>query len=191
MTQEIYGVWPGSDDYSHEIVLRSRTRTVGLKLLNGAQSLRIIPPSRQPPPVKLEQNSWHNGRGAEVWIPNSYNFYNSRDAWTSTPQKLHPTLLYQWYTGFRDAEQHMPQSGDTHQWVPLYAGSGSDPNRRYLDVAFTASASSSRERWFMILRKKGTPTDSINCRMFADSGGNPGTLVQNVSVTAASVGDPS
>lgn len=189
MAQDIYGVFPGSDDYSHEVVLKSRNRTVALKLLNGAQSIRIIPPQRQPPPIKLEQNSWHNGRGAEVWTPNSYNFYDSCSAWTSTPNKLHPAPLYQWYTGFRDAEANMPQSGDTHKWLPLYAGSGSDPNRRYQSVAFTASATSNRERCFLILRKKGTP-GTLTVEWCDTSSGSPGTVQKTVTKTATDLTDP-
>ncbi len=187
--QDIYGVEPGSEDYSHEVVISARGKRYGLKLLNGPASVRIIPPPRQPPVIKLEQNSWHAGRGAEVWTPNAYNFYDSQNAWTSTPNKLHPTLLMQWYTGMRDAEMNMPSSGDTHKWVPLYAGSGSDANRRCIDVPFTVSASSNRERWFFILRKKGNP-GTLTSQLTIDSGsGTPGTVSQTVSKAASDLPD--
>ena len=187
--QDIYGVFPGSDDYSHEVILKSRGRKIGLKLLNGEGSIRLNPPPRQPPPMTLEQNSFHGGRGAEVWVPNANNFYDSQNAWTSTPNKLHPTLLMRWYTGFRDAEMNMPVPGDTHKWVPLYAGSGDDPNRRLLAVAFTASASSNRERWFMILRKKGKP-GTLTAVAATDSGGNPNAVIRTVTKTASDLSDP-
>lgn len=188
MPQDIFGVEPGSDDFSHEVVLSSKGRKYGLKLLNGVSSVHIIPPQRQPPPLKLEQNSWTNGRGAEVWTPNAQNFYDSANAWTSTPNKLHPTLLQRWYTGFRDAETNMPDSGDTHKWLPLYPGSGSDPNRRYQSVSFTASASSNRERCFLIIRKKGKP-GTLTLEWCADSAGSPGSASKTVTKTYADVTD--
>jgi hypothetical protein len=188
MAQEISGVEPGSDDYTHEVVLNFRGRRIGLKLLNGVQSVRIIPPGRQPPPMKLEQNSFHLGRGAEVWTPNASNFYDSSNAWTSTPNKLHPALLMQWATGFRDAEMNMPASGDTHKWLPLYPGSGSDANRRYQDVSFTASATSNRERCFLIIRKKGTP-GTLTLEWCTNSGGNPNTVSKTVTKTSSDVSD--
>lgn len=186
--QDIYGVEPGSDDYSHEVVLNFRGKRLGLSLLNGPQSLRIIPPGRQSPPMKLEQNSFHMGRGAEVWTPNASNFYDSQNAWTSTPNKLHPALLMQWATGFRDAEANMPASGDTHKWVPLYPGSGGDENRRYLDVKFTASASSNRERCFLILRKKGKP-GTLTMQWCTDSGGDPSTVSRTITKSYSDLTD--
>lgn len=189
-TQDIFGVEPGSEDYSHEVVITPKGKqSIGLKLLNGVSSVRILPPPRQPPPITLEQNSWHNGRGAEVWTPNAYNFYDSLNAWTSTPNKLHPTLLMQWATGFRDAEMNMPANGDTHKWVPLYPGAGSDPNRRYLSVSFTASVSSNRQRDFFIIRKRGNPTADLTMELCSDSGGSPDSILKSVAKTAASFND--
>lgn len=188
MAQEIYGVFPGSDDYSHEVVLSAGGRKYGLKLLNGASSARIIPPHRQEPPVTLEQNSWHQGRGTEIWSPRANSFYDGANLWSITQNKLHPTLLQQWYTGFRDAEMNMPAASDTHKWLPLYAGSGSDPNRRYQSVSFTASVSSNRERSFLIVRRKGTP-GNLNVEWCNDSSGSPGTVQRTATVTTASAPD--
>ena len=189
MAQEISGVFPGSEDATHEIVLSSRGRKFGLKLLNGVSSVHIIPPQRQPPPTKLEQNTWQGGKGAEVWLPNAGNFYNSLNAWTSTPNKLHPAPLFRWAEGFRDVEHNMPTASDTHKWVPLYAGSGSDPNRRYLSVSFTASASSNRERCFLIIRRKGAPTGNVTVEWCADSSGSPGTAQKTVTKAIADFPD--
>lgn len=186
--QEITGVEPGSDDYTHEIVLSARGIRFGLKLLNGVSSIHIIPPQRQPPPVKLEQNSWTNGRGDEVWYPNRMSFYDAANAWTSTPNKLHPALLMRWYTGFRDAEMNMPGTTDTHKWLPLYPGSGSDPNRRYQSVSFSASASSNRERSFLIIRKKGKP-GTLTLEWCSNSSGDPGTVQKTVTKTASDLSD--
>lgn len=188
MPQEIFGVEPGSDDFSHEIALTSKGRRYGLKLLNGVNSVHIIPPPRQAPPSKLEQNSVQNGRGAEVWIPNANQFYDSLNAWTSTPNKLHPAPLQRWYTGFRDAEMNMPDSGDTHKWVPLYAGSGSDPYRRYLSVSFTASATSNRERSFLIVRRRGTP-GTLTVEWCKNSGGSPSAVDKTATKTISDAPD--
>lgn len=189
MVQDISGVFPGSEDATHEVVLSSRGRKFGLKLLNGVSSVRIIPPQRQPPPTKLEQNTWQGGKGAEVWMPNGGNFYNSQNAWTSTPNKLHPAPLFRWYDGMRDVEHNMPTPSDTHKWVPLYAGSGSDPNRRYQSVSFTASATSNRERCFLIVRKKGSPTGNLTVEWCGNSSGSPGTVQKTVTKTSADFAD--
>jgi len=185
VAQEIFGVEPGSEDYSHEVVLSARGKKYGLKLQNGVSSMRMIPPQRQPAPIKLEQNSWHNGRGVEVWRPNANNFYDSNNAWTATPNKLHPTLLMRWTTGMRDAEMNMPGSTSVHTWKPLYTGSG---NTRYLDVAFTASASSNRGNSILIVRRKGTPGNLI-CEWCLNSAGNPGTVQKNVTRTISDAPD--
>ena len=188
MPQELFGVEPGSDDFSHEVVLSARGRRYGLKLLNGPSSLRLIPPPRQAPPIKLEQNSWHMGRGAEVWTPNAYNYYDSANAWTSTPNKLHPTLLQQWYIGFRDAEMNMPEAGEQNRWLPLYNGSGADPNVRYRSVAFTASATSNRQRCIMIFRRRGTP-GTLTMEWNADNSGSPGAASKTITKTTTDAPD--
>jgi len=182
MAQEIYGVKPGSDDYSHEIVLKARGKRYGLKLLRGTSSLHVIPPRRQAPPMTLEQASFHRGRGAETWTQNTASVYDTHNAWDGTPNKLHPTLLMQWTTGMRDAEMNMPGSGDVHVWKPLYAGTGSDTNRRYLSVSFTASATSNRERSWFILRKRGTP-GTVTVEWCSDSAGSPGTVQKTATPT--------
>lgn len=190
MAQDIFGVEPGSDDYSHEVVISSGAKKYGLKLQRGVKSIHIIPPPRQSPVIKLEQNSWHAGRGAEIWFPNAYNFYDSMNMWTTTPNKLHPSPLLRWYSGMRDAETNMPVAGSSLQWIPLYAGSGSDPYRRYLDVSFIASATSNRERCFLIFRRRGTPKDNLlTVEWCTDSGGNPNTVSKTVTKTITNFPD--
>jgi hypothetical protein len=193
MAQQISGVFPGSSDYSHDLVLSSKGKRFGFLFPNGPQDLRPIPPQRQPPAYPLNQNSWHGGRGVEVFSPNQYAFYDSKDMWTTTPNKLHPQLLTRYAEGFRDAEMNWPDSGDTFVWKPLYTDVSAG-NYRYLDVAFTASASSNRERCFLIIRRKvpagvsGAP-GTLTVEWCPNSSGDPGSASKTVTKVSTDAPD--
>ena len=192
MAQDIYGVEPGSTDYSHEIVLKSGGKSIGLHLLNDIQSLRPVPPPRQPPVTPVHQASWHTGRGVETWTPNQYGFYDSAQMWTTTPNKLHPQLLIRWATGIRDAEMNMPDQGKTHIWKSLYNDSGAG-DYRYLDVAFSASATSNRRKCVMIIRRKvvsGVDNSStLTLEWCPNSAGKPGAAAKTITKTYSNLPD--
>ena len=185
MAQEISGVFPGSSDNSHDLVLSSGGQRYGFHFPNGPQDLRPIPPQRQPPAFPVNQNNWVNGRGVETWVPNQFAFYDAKDMWTTTPNKLHPQILTRWAVGFRDAEMNMPDTGDTFIWKPLYTDTAAN-NYRYMDVAFTASASSNRQRCFLIIRRKvpagvtGAP-GTLTLEWCANSSGDPGSASKTIT----------
>lgn len=193
MPQQINGVYPASTDASHDIVLTAGRKRYAFRFNSGEGDLRPLVPQRQNPAFPISQNSWHRGRGAEVYYPNQFDYYDARDMWTTTPNKLHPQLLFRWAVGMRDAEMNFPDSGDSMVWKPLYTDTGAG-NYRYLSVSFTASASSNRERCFLIVRKKvpagvtGSP-GTLTVEWCSDSSGSPSTVQKTVTKTATDAAD--
>lgn len=171
--------------------------TVALQDVNGGwygftvdlNKIRERQTNASPPQQKIGQQSFHGGRGVETWLPNSFGFYDSKDAWTSTPGKAHPTMLWRFAKNI-DGElkfQDMNMPGSQLQiWKPLVGIAYS--------VAVTASETYSAAYSMLIVRKKvaagtvGKP-GTLTVEWCIDSGGSPSTVQKTITAAATDMPD--
>jgi hypothetical protein len=179
-------VRPNGDQDKYSIALMDRGgRWWGLDV-----PLPQIYPSTANPPPPLERvylNSFHAGRGFDKFIPDQFGFYQSYNGWSTTPGKYHATLLQKWGRGLRNVDFNMPDANGV-TWKPLVGST------KYLSVSFVASASYNAEKIVLLIRKKvpagtvGAP-GTLTVELRENAGGNPGTLMQTVAITADDVAD--
>lgn len=182
MATPVSNVYPGSTTYTHEVALRRPNGQVyGLRLKDGAQSVKNIANQNQPPFEQIKQHSFHLGRGWENVLSQQHmGFFDSRNAWTLTPAKLHPTMLMQFAKGLRS--QDFLWATTDIIWKKI--NSTNDP---YLDTTFTSTGVTATHLQFYI-RRKGNP-GTLTIDLCSDSSGDPSTVRQTVSVTKSNVTD--
>ena len=121
MPTPVSNVFPGSTTYTHEVALRRPNGQIwGLRMADGARSLRDAMPQTNPPFQTLNQYSFHLGRGWENVIgKNHMGYWDSKDAWTLTPAKLHAAPLMQWGLGLVSQDIHWLQTGVQNEYKKI------------------------------------------------------------------------
>ena len=190
MPTPVSNVYPGSTTFTHEVALRRPNGQVwGLRLKDGAKSMRDSSPQTQPPFENVKQYSFHLGRGWENFLPSNHmGFWDSKDAWTLTPAKLHPSPLMHWSRGINDQDIHWLQTGVENEYTNIIwkkIGTAGDP---YLSAQFTSTGVTPTRLNFFI-RRIGNP-GTLTVEVVENSSGNPtGTVRQTVTVTTSDVTD--
>lgn len=191
MPTPVSNVYPGSTTYTHEVALKRPNGQVwGLRLADGAKSLRDSAPQTNAPFDLLSQYSFHLGRGWENFLNNNHmGYWDSKDAWTLTPAKLHPSPLMQWGRGIVPQDIHWLQTGMQTEYKKIVWRKIGTPGDKYLSVSFTSSGVSSASRILFYVRRKGNP-GTLTVEVVSNSGGNPtGTVRQSITVTKSDITD--
>ena len=185
--------YPGAKGYTHEVSLGVKGEVFGLLLEGGAKGVdeTMQEPDNllvnkqggkfgdwEPGMSHIEQRSWHNGRGQE-WLNDKSRFYDSRNAWTVTPEVLLPGPAWNFPTGLRSSDKHLNHNT---VWEKLY------DDQRGISVSFAASASYNLKRAYLWIRRRGTPGTGT-LELCSDSGGNPGTVLKTWTFTALDITD--
>lgn len=128
-----------------------------------------------------EQRSWKGGRGIDRLSDRPDGYWDSKDAWTLSEGRAHPTLLWRFAKGLRSADFFLPDSTHSMGWKTL---TGAAP---YVAMSFTSSGftTSYLRLW---IRKHGTPGD-LTISLYDDSSGSPGSSLDSVTLSASDVSD--
>src|SRR5687767_11940419 len=98
----------------------------------------------------LEQRTWHGGRGNENFVDDQTRYFDSKELWSLTPNKLFPAPQWDFARGLRDMDIYMPIIRNV-TWIPLVGAN------LHQAIEFSASASYSTDRNRVFLRRRGTP----------------------------------
>ncbi len=128
-----------------------------------------------------EQRSWKGGRGIENLSDNAEGFWDSKDAWTLSDNFLHPTILWQFARGLRNADFSMPSKTKSMSWKALLGTS------LYMSMSWTSDGVTA-DYGMMWIRRIGTP-GTLTFKLHSSSAGNPGTVLQTVTVTTTDITD--
>lgn len=161
-----------SDKY--QMALQDSTgQWVGFGVDDFVTGVKGYPLNQSPAQQKLEQMSFHLGRGVERWLPGNFSYYDSKDGWRLTPGKYHASPLYHFARGMRDHNTNAPGSAS---FKPLVGGAP-------LAVSFVAAAEYTggttyvdAHNW-ILLRK----------RVLASETGSPGTLTHELRNSGGTV----
>lgn len=188
MTQTRHNdVNPAEQSDKYQMALQDSTgRWIGLVVNNMLTDVRSFPITQEPPQQKLEQMSFHLGRGVEKWLPNSFSFYDNRDSWRLTPGKLHASPMWRWARGMRNHNTHAPGSVN---FKPLIGGNT-------LAASFVASAEYSGASTYtvihvwLLIRKRVQPLAVVNPgTLTMELRDNSGAVLKTTTHTAADISD--
>jgi hypothetical protein len=136
--------------------------------------------SEPPRQFSETQVDWTGGRGREFSREDPTAFWDSKDAWTMTGNKLFPALEWRYGTGIRTAET--AYTGST-TWKGLYG------TQLYISADVVASASSTRTQVQLKLKQVGLP-GTFTVAVYSNTAGSPNALVAGASATfTATAGD--
>lgn len=191
MTTPVSNVYPGSLTATHEVALRRPNGQMwGLRLKEGAASIRNIAPQTQAPFQQIKQFSFHQGRGWENYLGNNHlGYWDAKDAWTLTPSKLHAVPLMQWAYGLRSQDTHWLQTGVQTEytnivWIKIV---GSNKN---LSKSFVSNGIVAAGHGQFFIRRKGNPQNLTVKTVSDDGAGDPkGTVRQTITITKSDVTD--
>ncbi|HRN50157.1 MAG TPA: hypothetical protein PK551_02435 [Anaerolineales bacterium] len=190
-------VYAGASAASHELSLSDGVLTWGLRLEGGAAGIKesVLTPSGlrlnwvsgfgawEPGLAQIEQRDWSGGRGAARFSTQAARrFYDSQEAWTLTPGRVHATPQWRYASGLRNAAQRLP--GDV-RWQSLIGA------QRSLAAAFTLGAEGLAAKQARVwLRRVGSPGE-LTLQLHADAAGQSGAVLPGAThaITQADVGD--
>ncbi|MCW5874160.1 MAG: hypothetical protein KIS88_05890 [Anaerolineales bacterium] len=190
-------VYAGASAPSHELSLSDGVLTWGLRLEGGADGIKesVLTPSGlrlnwvsgfgawEPGLAQIEQRDWSGGRGAARFSTQAARrYYDSQDAWTLTPGRVHAAPQWRYASGLRAAAQRLP--GDV-RWQALIGA------QRSLAAAFTVAAGGLAAKQARVwLRRVGSPGE-LTAQLHADAAGQPGAALPNSAsaITQADVTD--
>lgn len=179
-------VTPSSDQDKYTVALQDQNgRWYGLDVLIN----QIFPKTTgaSAPLQRVGFNSFHNGRGADKFVANQYQFFDSRNLWSSTPGKVHAVQLFRFSKGISPSDENMPAANGV-TWKRLVGSS------RYLDISFTAGASVTHTGLILLIRRRvpagsvGVP-GTLTAEICSNSAGFPNTILTTVTVNSSAITD--
>lgn len=179
-------VTPNGDQDKYNLALQDQSgRWYGLDVLINQVFPRTS--NHSAPLQRVGFNSFHNGRGADKFVANQYQYFGSRNTWTSTPGKAHATQLIRFAKGINSSDENMPNANGV-TWKRLTG------NQRYLDISFVASASVTHTRLVLLIRRRvpagtvGAP-GTLTAELCSNSAGYPNTVLTTVTVDSTLMTD--
>jgi len=126
-----------------------------------------------------EQRNWSGGRGGERFSDDPTKYKDGKEVATFIEGHVFPSLQWNISEGYRVAEQALPGS---MSWRGLFGST------RVVSRSFTVSPAMTAGRAYLWVRRIGTP-GTLTFELRANSSGDPGTLLQLVTLTAADFPD--
>ena len=135
----------------------------------------------EPPWSPVAQEDWSGGRGLEVFDQDVTRYYDGRRCNTLFANKIFNGPQETYTNGYRSQDKLLPGSVE---WQSL-----TDAGAPYWATKFTASASYTAANISLWLKRTGTPANNLIVEVCSDSPGNPGTVLQNGTITKSNVRD--
>jgi len=144
---------------SHDIgFVGDNGKAIGINLEGGWESFGEI--AATPSTVKLNpggseygdhdpghahvgQTGYNGGRGREMFRAGQNMFFDSKEAWTMSEDRLLPGMMARWGTGYRNVDQHM---SDDVNWVSVRG------SNLHISTLFTSNGVTAPERYDMAIK---------------------------------------
>ena len=177
-------VAPGIPDPSHDISLSDGSTTYGFTLAGGTRAFQEIPLSPPASSFEINQRGWVGGRGVVNVSDDNTAYFDSQNLWASSEGKMFPSMRAQFATLRTDVDSIEMGESTTFVWQGLYT------TTRYIADSFIAGNSVAQDKAYVNIRRIGSP-GSLVLELCADHAtpGKPGTVLQTVTMTAATVPD--
>jgi hypothetical protein len=128
----------------------------------------------EPEHSHAEQRTFVEGMGVEEYEIGRGTYFDGRNIWSVTPERLLPSMQWKFCDGIRTTHKNL--WGDV-EWQPLYSAT------RYVSHTFTVGASNlSADNVYILFRRRGSP-GTLTVQIWTDSGGSPSSLVSSATAT--------
>lgn len=168
---------------THHIKLSDGSTELGLVLrANNRPDPRAIErrPRQQGQFSPFTQSDWSSGRGIKDAQSDRSRYGDGKRVITRHGGTVMLSGQETYTTGYRAQEQYMPGK---LTWTSLLT------TNRYIAYKFTASASTNREKIYLWVRRRGTPTSTLTVELCSDNSGDPGTVLKTVTKTTSDITD--
>lgn len=152
-------------------ISRSGLQTSSLKISEGNPKLS----DSEPPFTPVAQEDWSGGFGQEAFERNVTKFLHSYRARTTTPGRATLNGLEHYTTGYRSQNMSLPGSV---RWQALLT----DSSRQFLGHRFVTGGYTAAHLQVLV-KRKGTPPGPLTLSLRANSGGNPGAVLTDATLT--------
>jgi hypothetical protein len=168
---------------THHLKLSDGSNEVGLILrANGRPDPRAIErrPRANGQYSPFTQSDWSSGRGIKDAQADRSRYADGKRAITRHGGTVMLGGQETFTTGYRQQEQYMPGK---LAWTSLLT------TNRYIAYKFTASATGNREKIYLWIRRRGTPTSTLTVELCSNNAGDPGTVLKTVTKTTSDIRD--
>lgn len=176
-------VSPTNANSTHHVKLTDGISSLGFILRSGNRTdARAIQrrPRQNGQFSPFTQNDWGGGRGIKDAQADRSRFADSKRAITRHPGTVMIGGQETYTTGYRQAEKYLPGN---LTWQSLLT------TERYIAYKVTASASGNREKIYLWVRRRGTPTSTLTVELCSDNSGDPGSVLKTVTATTTNITD--
>ncbi len=174
---------------TYHATLTDGTLTVGIIAAAGAKAtasaIRRFPRGPGVERKSAKQQTWVGGRGSLRFATDLSRFSDSGWANTLVADSLISGPQWHYATGLRSAYQSLPSA--TFVWHEMYAG-GSFLGAKYLARSFVPDSSFTAARAALWLERIGSP-GTLTVEICSNNAGVPGTVLQTLTVTTATITD--
>jgi hypothetical protein len=188
-------------DPSHHLTLDDGTTTFGFVLVNSNGEIDERAITRTPVPrtsikmtqgntryadlefpyVTIAQDDWSGGRGSDDFDRDRSRFADSHRLISRHDNILMLGPREHYDQGYRNVNQYLPfKQGLT--WQTLTGSS------RYVAYKFTTTAAYTTGKFYVWIRRRGTP-GTLTCELRADSAGDPGSVLKTDTATTSDITD--
>jgi hypothetical protein len=174
---------PTTASPTHHIKLSDGTNQLGFILRSGTRTdPRAITrrPRQNGNYSPFTQSDWGGGRGIKDAQSDRSRYADGKRAITRHQGAVMLGGQETFTTGYRQQEQYMPGK---LTWQSLLT------TERYIAYQVTASATGNREKIYMWVRRRGTPTSTLTVELCANNAGVPGAVQKTVTATTANITD--
>ncbi len=177
---------PTATNPTHHISLTDGSATLGFILRSGT---RVDPrainrrPRQQGQYSPFTQSDWGGGRGIKDAQSDRSRYADGKRAITRHPGTVMIGGQETYTTGYRQTDGYMPSQSSGVTWRTLTGTS------RYIALNFSASASTNREKVYLWVRRRGTPTSTLTVELCANNAGTPGTVLKTATATTTNITD--
>lgn len=171
----------GVADPTHEFSLSYEGQPFGFHLYKGEASLVEVPSTPPSSTFQWSQKTWEGGRANARATTDQTAYLDAQNAWTLTPEVLHPVPQWGVASGLVSSDVYCPQTRNV-SWKALVG------TERYVASSFVAGASYTATRAYIWLRAVKNP-GTMTLEIWSDTAGTPNAVLKTQTITTTTVTD--
>jgi len=193
----------GIKNPTHDISLSDGQEKWGIKLEGGIRGVQEVSQTAStilqrggaqkwgdydPTFGHIQQDTWHGGRGQEEFSDDPTRYFDSKNAWTLTPGRLCPSMLWSICGHIHTANDLLQLSHSSGEKRPDLHWMSLRSSEKYIAVDHDSTTSNFTVDGIWIwIRRVGRPAGTLTCSYYSDNSGEPGTIAHADATSTVTV----